>query len=139
MGMRVLVYGNRKQDDVIYDVSTPEKEEAAFRTLFKLFDEEWQVYSELKDVDPPIVCEACTKSYCKGCEDQEDCACQIKGCPSNENHNNFEKSVRLRWIGYYQKAKTGDAKYMKMLMSDRSSRQYEYETFHFARVKDATA
>lgn len=42
--MKVLIYGNRKQDDDIYDISTPEKEAAAFLRLFNTLDEEWQVY-----------------------------------------------------------------------------------------------
>lgn len=42
--MKILIYGNRKQDDEIYDVSTPEKEAATFLMLFKLLDEEWMVY-----------------------------------------------------------------------------------------------
>lgn len=45
--MSVLIYGNRKQDDEIYDISTPEKEAAAFLLLFKTLDEDWQVYGEL--------------------------------------------------------------------------------------------
>ena len=45
--MRILIYGNRKQDDEIYDISTPEKEAAAFLRLFKTLDNEWQVYTEL--------------------------------------------------------------------------------------------
>lgn len=43
--MKVLIYGNRKQDDEIYDISTPEKEAAAFLAVFKTLDEEWQVYT----------------------------------------------------------------------------------------------
>lgn len=42
--MKVLVYGNRKQDDEIYDISTPEKEAAAYLKLFNFLDEEWRVY-----------------------------------------------------------------------------------------------
>jgi len=38
--MRVLIYGNRKQDDYIYDVSTPEKEARAFIQLFQYLDED---------------------------------------------------------------------------------------------------
>jgi hypothetical protein len=45
--MKVLVYGNRKQDDDLYDISTPEKEDAAFLLLFKTLDEDWGVYTDL--------------------------------------------------------------------------------------------
>lgn len=41
----VLVYGNRKQDDMIWDVSTPELRYAAFLKLFYYLHDEWDVYS----------------------------------------------------------------------------------------------
>ena len=44
---KVLVCGNRKSDDIIIDVSTPEKELAAFLKLFKYLDEEWSCYCDL--------------------------------------------------------------------------------------------
>ncbi len=43
--MKVLIYGNRKQDDEIYDISSPEKEAAAFLRLFKNLDNGWRVYT----------------------------------------------------------------------------------------------
>ena len=43
--MELLVYGNRKSDIMVWDVSTPEKRAASFLDLFKLLDEDWQVYS----------------------------------------------------------------------------------------------
>jgi hypothetical protein len=45
--MKVLIYGNRKQDSDIYDVSTPEKEAATYLKLFQYLDEKWQVYCDL--------------------------------------------------------------------------------------------
>jgi hypothetical protein len=105
--MKVLVYGNRKQPDVIYDISTPEKEEAAFWALFKMLDEDWQVYSELETVQPVA-----------------------RGVVS---------SRRNHWAGLYRRAKAGECAAMKQLMKDRSDRHHEYEEFHFAEVKDATA
>jgi hypothetical protein len=42
--MKLLVYGNRKQDDMIWDVSTPEKRAAAFLALFAVLKDDWQVY-----------------------------------------------------------------------------------------------
>ena len=44
---RVILYENRKSDPLVLDVSTPEKRTAAFLCLFRVLDEEWQVYSEL--------------------------------------------------------------------------------------------
>jgi hypothetical protein len=46
--MKILVYGNRKTENIYYDASTPEKEEAAYLALFKILDEEWEVYVELE-------------------------------------------------------------------------------------------
>jgi hypothetical protein len=136
--MKVLVYGNRKSEEM-WDASTPEKEEAAFKALFKFLDEEWDCYCELADAKEPVMCEACSKTYCAGCTRRDTCACKEKSCPSNANHNDFEKFHRIRWVTAYQKAKAGDYKAMRSLMNDRSSRHYEYEEFHFVKVKDATA
>jgi len=47
--LKILVYGNRKEDDRYYDISTPEKEAAAFMRLFYYLDEEWHVYQEFPD------------------------------------------------------------------------------------------
>jgi hypothetical protein len=45
--MKVLIYGNRKQDNDIYDISTPEKESTAYLKLFHYLDEKWGVYCDL--------------------------------------------------------------------------------------------
>ena len=42
--MELLVYGNRKQDDYIWDISTPEKRAAAFLDLFAVLRDDWDVY-----------------------------------------------------------------------------------------------
>jgi hypothetical protein len=42
--MELLIYGNRKQEDEIWDISTPEKRAAAFLDLFKILRDDWQVY-----------------------------------------------------------------------------------------------
>jgi hypothetical protein len=138
--MRVLVYGHRKQSDEIYDISTPEKEEAVFRTLFQKMDQDWNVYHRLKQV--PALCAACAMGSHQSCTDNDkvlhhDCACVEKECPSNRPHN--DKVLRRKWAGYYKKAKSGDYKHMKMLMAERCDLLYEYETFRLALVRDATA
>lgn len=46
---RVLLYGNRKSDTIVFDVTTPALEAAAYLALFKILDREWQVYEDLKD------------------------------------------------------------------------------------------
>ena len=40
----LLIYGNRKQEDIIWDISTPEKRAAGFLALFRFLNEEWDVY-----------------------------------------------------------------------------------------------
>jgi hypothetical protein len=40
----LLIYGNRRQEDIIWDISTPEKRAAGFLALFRFLNEEWDVY-----------------------------------------------------------------------------------------------
>lgn len=40
-----LIYGNRKMDDVSWDISTPAKRSKAFLKLFKLLRDGWKVYT----------------------------------------------------------------------------------------------
>jgi hypothetical protein len=42
---KILLYENRKIDPEAFDASTPELENEAFLKLFKLLDEDWDVYS----------------------------------------------------------------------------------------------
>lgn len=48
--MKVLIYGNRKQDDTIWDASTPAKETVALRKLFDYLRDPdgWDVYSTIE-------------------------------------------------------------------------------------------
>lgn len=46
--MKILIYGNRKQDPDVYDISTPEKELAGYLMLFNILDQDWNVYDEIK-------------------------------------------------------------------------------------------
>lgn len=41
----VLIYGNRKMDDEVWDISTQELREKAFLELFAMLRDDWQVYS----------------------------------------------------------------------------------------------
>jgi hypothetical protein len=58
--MKVLIYSNRKDEDegVMYDISTPEKEAAAYLKLFHYLDEEWEVYGELSAKEKPLYAKA---------------------------------------------------------------------------------
>jgi len=48
---KVLLYENRKEDPVVWDASSPELEEKAFRSLFNKLDEEYNFYAELRKAD----------------------------------------------------------------------------------------
>lgn len=45
----LLVYGNRKSDLYIWDITTAAKRDAAIRALFTLLDDDWQVYGDLAE------------------------------------------------------------------------------------------
>ena len=47
--MKVLYYDNRKIDPILWDASTPEKEDAAFLALFHVLDEDWECYHDLDE------------------------------------------------------------------------------------------
>jgi hypothetical protein len=44
----VLIYGNRKQDDLVWLFITPAQRRHAVRALFEFLDQSWDVYAELK-------------------------------------------------------------------------------------------
>jgi hypothetical protein len=48
---KVLIYENRKCPPVVWDVSTPDQEAAAWLALFHYLDDEWQCYDDLKAPD----------------------------------------------------------------------------------------
>lgn len=132
--MKILIYGNRKQDDAIYDISTPEKEEAAFKAVFATLDGYWRVYADLQNFKEPEICEPCQKDLHRLCE-SSDCGCK----PCSKVHDSLERICdRDRWAALYVRAKTGEFAAIKKLMEERSNRNYEYETFHYGKVKDAT-
>ena len=117
--MRVLIYGNRKQDDDIWDISTPELEEAAYRELFKTLDEYWQVYADLGDEeneDATPLCEPCSKNLHRLCEDKEECPCVDTECPAFKYRNGYQQAGIKRQKDLYRKAKVGDYAAMKKLM-----------------------
>lgn len=129
-GTKVLIYGNRKCEDLIWDISTPEKEEAAYRALFIMLDTQWLCYSELAHAKKPTLCEPCFKGLHRHCELKDSCICTARFCGGTS----VEK--RSRWIELYKLAKQGDYEATRKLMTER--KDFEYEQFHFNIVKDAT-
>ena len=129
--MKLLVYGNRKQDDEYYDVSTTELEEKAYRAIFKTLDEYWGVYADIEEFEPTTEpCEACAKGYHKGCAGVEDCSCVECGDKNPRRARARREKTRQSYL--YREAKGGNFAAMKALMNER--RGYEYEGFKIAEV-----
>ena len=86
--MEILIYENRKIDPMAYDISTPEKEAAAYLAVFKMLDEEWDVYC---DIDPAKtenddICECCAAGLHHRClGDEEGCGCKQGVCGENKD------------------------------------------------------
>lgn len=51
---KILLYENRKVDPVAWDASTPELKKNAFLQLFRLLDEDWQLFTELADMQSKV-------------------------------------------------------------------------------------
>jgi len=52
---KVLIYENRKCDPICWNASNPQLENQAFLSLFRLLDEEWDVYLDLKESKQPAL------------------------------------------------------------------------------------
>ncbi|MGH9426001.1 MAG: hypothetical protein ACRD2L_06840 [Terriglobia bacterium] len=134
--MKVLVYGNRKQGDMMWDVSTPEKEDAAFLALFRYLGDVWKVYStlneDLKDREREFKeLEEVLDAYAK----KSVPAALMKTAKMKlEDRKSIESSLmRIRQMAeLLKKAQGGDAKAAKKLLSMRKG--YEYEEWHIAEV-----
>lgn len=55
---KILVYGNRKSDDLFYDASTLDRENAAYLALIKVLDEDWDVYQDLSPQHEALLTQA---------------------------------------------------------------------------------
>ena len=109
---KILRYGNRKTDDVVWDISTPQKEEKAFRELFAILKDEWQVYSDLEE---PYYGDSCGHQ----CEAGHN---PVVGDSTDEHQ-----------LELYKKAIVGDIKAIKSLLELR--KDYEYEDWSIETVK----
>lgn len=127
--MKVLKYENRKIDIELFDISTPEKEEAAYRRLFKELDEDWQCYSDLEETEPTL-CDPCKDGQHKYCQ-KDNAGCTCAGTPECEKENWYRRSQNYTsklQQELYKKAKTGDVKSIKRLMVARRDCDIEYES-----------
>jgi hypothetical protein len=136
--MKALMYGNRKADTTFYDISTPEKEAAAYLRLFAELRDDWQVYSELQEDDEETVCEPCGEGihkYCKG--EDASCTCdKTDKCKLNNSRTLHELKVRDVHRSLFNQAEAGDWNAAKKLMKARKG--YEYEEVSEVNVKDPT-
>lgn len=131
--MRVLKYENRKCPEQLFDISTPEKEAAAYLRLFKELDGYWQCYADLAEVEKPVLCEPCQAKlhkHCAGC-----CSCiETEECKRKNREYRQENLVNRMQRPLYLKAKAGDVDAIKKLMKARSN--YEYEEVRHQRVRN---
>jgi len=130
--VRVLKYGNRKANDVVYDISTPEKLLAAYLLMFNLLNEEWEVYIDLYE-DEFSLCKPCADGhheYCRGgCNGSEECPCDATPECKNINHRTrakvAETNAQRTW---FKLAEEGDARAARSLIRARRGNEYEEVT-----------
>jgi len=126
--MKVLMYGNRKEDPSYWDISTPEKEEAGFRCLFRHLDENWQMFQYAADDNEYTV---------KQLKELEELEILLKDgkVPKlfiEESKKSLAELPRVRnqvarqqeELELAQKAKTGDIKAIKWLLRSIQGSEY---------------
>lgn len=118
---QILIYGNRKAEDVFWDISTPELRAAAFLDLFKYLDEVWSVYLDL-DEQPEAEVEGYPPDHVKGCK----CGrCFKLDSPEEKRRQESSAKRQKEQKDLYIKAKAGDAKAAERLLSSRKDSEYE--------------
>lgn len=136
MSMTVLIYENRKQDPDMYDISTPEKEAAAYLKLFNYLREDWQVYSDIEEADEVTTletCEPCGKEIHRLCEGN--CACEATpACKQKSRYAQSDVARANSLKRLYNAALGGDAIAAKRLLQAR--KDHEYEGFSIGEVID---
>ena len=124
---KVLKYDNRKTEIRLYDISTPEKEAAAYLRLFKELDEYWGCYSDLEEVEPEL-CDSCKDGQHKYCQGKSLTLCT---CVETKECKELNWRRRSQSLGsklqreLYGKAKAGDVNAIKRLMTARRNNEYE--------------
>ncbi len=124
---RVLVYENRKTNGpLIWDASSPRLERGAFLDLFNYLNKEWEVYSDLVDLEEPKK-PTLTLEQIEGLRDggvKKEALLEHKGYKSEVA--DFQKSRFQQKL--YEKSKAGDANAAKKLLTERKDYEYEYWT-----------
>lgn len=143
--MRVLIYENRKQDPILFDVSTDEQMQDALRALFAHFDSDWNFYDSLKE-PLPLPESSSYEGYCPTREIdisvnmtkprqlmpltyETPCPAACGGTHTmrlkltryqEEERRDYESQKPL-----YEAAKKGDVASLEMLLTERSGHEYE--------------
>lgn len=142
--MKVLMYENRKQEAVFWDASTPEKEAAALKCLFKFLDETWEVYGDLKvpadlgrisEIDQEIKSiesAAADKSILLPKSMLDGGKARLDALKRERRHVSANAEREL-----YEKAKAGDSKSVLKLLTMHKG--YEYENWNFIFIQDPLA
>lgn len=140
--IRILVYKNRKTDDMFWLASTPEETIAAFQALFAVL-RDWGVYNDLKDAEDDLKdarkeLDEAKAMRAKLMEDGEpkgaavhilfDVDIMIK----NVGDKVREAEKGLRFSRLYNKALAGDFTALYALLAER--KDYEYEEWDYGYV-----
>lgn len=118
--MKILIYGNRKTDPTIYDISTPEKENAAFLLLFKMLDEDWEVYSDIEKAEKFEICKPCIHNLHDRC-DEGNCICSAESCKKQFRRAESERKKIESMVRWLKEARRGSAESARKLMNARKS------------------
>jgi hypothetical protein len=133
---RVLVYENRKTNGpLIWDASSPALERGAFLDLFNYLNREWEVYSDLIDLEEPKK-PTLTLEQIEGLTEgrvKEEALREHKEYKSGLHE--FHKSQLQQKL--YEKSKVGDANAVKKLLNERKTYEYEHWTLCDVDSKEA--
>lgn len=127
---RILVYENRKVDACYFDASTEQLEAGAYLALFKLLDESWQVYGDLKE--PVSGWRKLPEGHPEGCM-CEPCV----GYRQEQAELPKREKLRAAEVALYKRAAAGEAAAARDLLERR--KDGEYEEFRFAQVESHEA
>ncbi len=119
----ILMYENRKSGTYIWDISTPELKDQAFLKLFRVLDEEWNVYFELKELkqpESPGMSREEVEAMPEGSIRESALEALLKYEKSLKEFRLLEEDSKL-----YELAKEGDVSKAKLLLE--LHRDYEYE------------
>lgn len=135
---KVLRYSNRKEDDQLWDASTPELEDAAFLALFKHLDENWDTYNDMDptEYEKELQGLVSLKEDLDGGKVNSSLEREARIKVSRIPHLRKEVADCKNESDLYDRAKKGYASAAKELL--RRRKRYEYEEWDFLYVKSPT-